>query len=131
MNADGSDKEKVIDLPGSDDYPAWHPDGKRIVFSNSQNTGEIYLIDADGKNKQKLADGWYPSWSPDGKRIVFALRRDENWDIYVMDADGKNVERLTYDLTWDNQPHWWAAPIAVEPAGKLRSTWGKIKAIMP
>ena len=127
MDADGSNKEKVIDLPGRDRNPIWSPDGKRIVFFN-WDSGEIYLIDADGRNKQKHADGWYPSWSPDGKRIVFSSNSGGNWDIYVMDADGKNVERLTDNPAWDGEPHWWGAPTAVEPVGKLRTLWGKIKA---
>jgi len=129
MDADGSNKEKLIDLPGRDKHPVWSPDGKRIVFAN-WSIGEIYLIDADGKNKQKLADGWCPSWSPDGKRIIFTSFRGGNTDIYVMDADGKNVERLTDNPAWDGEPHWWAAPIAVKPAGKLKTTWGKIKALL-
>ena len=127
MDADGSNKEKVIDLPGWDRDPVWSPDSKRIVFQN-WDTGEVYLVDADSKNKQKLADGGFPSWSPDGKRIVFSSGRDGNLEIYAMDPDGKNVERLTDNPAWDGEPHWWGASTAVEPAGKLRSLWGKIKA---
>ncbi len=130
MDADGSNKKKLIDLPGWNKNPIWSPDGKRIVFFNDV-TGEIYLIDADGKNKQKLAvDGWHASWYPDGKKIVFSSYRGENMDIYVMDADGKNVERLTDNPAWDGEPDWWGAPTAVEPAGKVKSTWGKIKALL-
>ena len=131
MNADGSNKKELINMPGWDIEPAWHPDGKRIVFANwgikGNTNDEIYVIDADGQNKQKLADGYSPSWSPDGKRIAFSSWREENTDIYVIDADGKNLERLTDDPAWDGNPHWWGAPIAVEPAGKLSSTWGRIK----
>ena len=126
MDADGSNKRKVIDLPGWDLDPVWSPDGKRIVFYNNTNN-KIYLIDADGGNKQEF-DGENPFWSPDGERIVFCSNRDGDYEIYVMDADGKNVERLTDDPAMDAWGHWWGAPIAVEPAGKLRSTWGKIKA---
>jgi Tol biopolymer transport system component len=133
MNADGSNRKEITNMPGQDIEPDWHPDGNRMVFANwgikGGTNNEIYLIDADGQNKQKLADGWSPSWSPDGNRIVFSSDRDGEGDrdIYVIDADGKNLKRLTNSPRWNVCPHWWGTPIAVEPAGKLKSTWGKVK----
>ncbi len=143
MNADGSDKQKILDLSGWDMNPVWSPDGKRIVFWNSSakaakayTEGRIYIMDADGENLRELTDGRCPSWSPDGKRIVFCSNGkgagilDTNDDIYVIDADGRNLKQLTDNPKYDASPDWWSGSVAVEPAGKLRSTWGKVKALI-
>ena len=64
---------------GSDYSPSWSPDGEHITFmSYRDGNGEIYVLDADGKNPQNLtnnpAEDWSPSWSPDGEHIAFLVR---------------------------------------------------------
>jgi hypothetical protein len=46
-----------------------------------------------------------------------------------MDADGKNQRKLTNNPAFDRFPDWFdpAFAYSVSPAGKLKSTWGKIK----
>ena len=76
-------------------------------------TAEIYLIDPDGSNPQRLTNNSYgdsfPMLSPDGKKIVFDSNRltaDSGTlnisDLFVMDADGTNQELLTRgsSATW-------------------------------
>ena len=53
------------------------------------------LIDADGTNRQVIADpgdDWAPTWSPDGSSIGF-VRGDGG--IWVMEADGLHARRLS------------------------------------
>ena len=122
MNADGSNPQRLTENSNNDKDPSWSSDGKRIVFSARRDghfenefaiTYEIYVMDTDGKNQQRLTNNrkndWDPVWSPDGERIAFAADRKgdfENFEIYVMDADGKNQQRLTNNRVWDMYPSW-------------------------
>ena len=125
MDINGDNPQKLTNHPHADINPSWSPNGKRIVFMSARDGHvdgghgppiyEIYVMDADGDNLQKLtnnpSDDRYPSWSPDGKRIAFESDRDAEGnphgiDIYVMDADGGNQERLTNNLTEDRYPSW-------------------------
>ena len=117
-----------------DSSPAWSPSGQKIVFvSTRDGNKEIYVMDPDGEHQLRLTnnkrDDNYPAWSPDGQQIVFVSRRDGNFEIYVMNSDGRNQTRLTNNPATDSEPAWFDPRFAraVEPPGKLKSTWGKIK----
>lgn len=103
MKADGSEptvlatgEEKTIYIA-----PSWAPDGKHIAYSlvnaaGANPSSAIYVMDPDGKNSKKLADGAVPVWSPDGKRLLFSPMptREGAPELKVMDADGTNVKTL-------------------------------------
>ena len=78
----------------------------RIVFSTTRHPRtEIYVMDADGDNQERLTDNRaydkFPTWSPDGERIAFTSWDGQDWwkrenpRIIVMDADGNNAFKLT------------------------------------
>ena len=122
MDTDGGNPQNLTNDPNDDRYPSWSPDSKRIVFAAERSdhfrsklgiTDEIYVMDADGRNQQRLTENrkndWYPSWSPDGEGIAFAADRKgdfENFEIYVMDADGGNPQNLTNHRSGDSSPSW-------------------------
>jgi len=124
MNADGSGQAKVGGSDTEHDTaPVASPDGTKIAFVRRGQ--ELWVMDSDGTNEHKLADGIDPDWSPDGTKIAFTrpvydLCSDDevqvatNLEIFKMNADGTGVTRLThsgagggcFSAIWDTQPGW-------------------------
>ncbi len=140
MDADGRNQRRRTNNHHDDRSPSWSPDGKQIAFSARRNghfadkwglTYEIYVMDADGGNEQRLTENavyeGQPSWSRDGKRIAFVSDRDGNTEIYVMDADGGNPQNLSNNPDGNYGPAWLNSPFSVSPAGKKSTMWGWLK----
>ena len=123
MNDDGTGKQQLTDTgskiaTGRDIHPQWSQDGKRIAFSRRfdrrQSTYELFIMNADGTNVQRLTDNnvfdSYPSWSPDGKRIAFDSQRSGGWEVHVIDLATLHVTQLTDRgddrLGGSVSPHW-------------------------
>ena len=79
MNADGSGRTRLTDIPGNDHWPpTWSPDGTRIAFTSdgTDGYGEIYVMNSDGTGLTKLTDHpsgplggeppayTFPAWRP-------------------------------------------------------------------
>ena len=98
--------------PYDDMWPAWSPDGRRIVFvSTRDGDPEIYVVNADGTGPRRLTTtpgrDAHPFWSPDGTKIVFqSPRGDGHTRIFVMDADGSNQRPLTKNTGFCGVPVW-------------------------
>src|SRR5512134_3033066 len=99
-------------------YPAWSPDGARIVFESTRDgpDADIFVMNSDGSNVVQLTrndshDGT-PGWAPDGRFIVFASERDGNQAVYRMRADGSDPVNLTRHPGADGPPR-------VSPDGHL------------
>lgn len=129
---DGGDIEKLTDEPGYDGGAFYSLDGKKIVFRASRPKGkdlesyqsllndnlirpkqlEIYVMDADGKNKRQITNNgkanFAPFFHPDGKRVIFASNMDDpkgrNFDMYMVNIDGTGLERITYYEEFDGFP---------------------------
>jgi Tol biopolymer transport system component len=85
MNRDGSNVRQVTKLGGANFAPAWHPDGKRIIFASNIKDPkgrdfDIFMINLDGSALEQVTfnstfDG-FPMFSGDGKKIVFGSNRN-------------------------------------------------------
>jgi TolB protein len=65
----------------------------------------IWVMDADGSDRNPLDSGLFPSWSPDGERIAFTAYSGEQPYIAVMNADGSGRRRLG-GASAEEQPAW-------------------------
>jgi Tol biopolymer transport system component len=85
INSDGTGKFQLTNNRTIDQNPSYSPDGKKIVFAGAGRNfpylprsydEEIYTIDVDGKNRDRLTDNatydYYPAYSPDGRRIAYS-----------------------------------------------------------
>jgi Tol biopolymer transport system component len=118
IRPDGSDNHQI--LAGDAEYPAWSPDGRRLAFmslgfpaGSSSAAYEIYVVDVDGGNLQRLTnvtgeDGW-PAWSHDGTRIAYThMPTEAESEIHVMATDGRDDQLITdpSDGLEEYSPNW-------------------------
>lgn len=80
------DLRQLTDDPADDLLPAWSPDGRMIAFvSLRDGNPEIYLMESDGGNAQRVTHDphgdWRPLWFPNGKEIIFTSDRNGSNDI--------------------------------------------------
>ena len=87
-------------------------DGRIIFFSNRTGTTEIYSIDPNGENLQRLTgstgNATSPAWSPDGSEIAYLYigeRPDED-GIYVVSASGRDRRRVSSGGNAVSTPAW-------------------------
>jgi Tol biopolymer transport system component len=82
--------------------PTWSPDGRRLAFATvvepagewsakPRGQQDVWTIDADGTNRQRLTDGsgsnLMPFWAADG-RVYFISDRDGHECVWSVKADG-------------------------------------------
>ncbi len=97
--------------------PSFSPDGKSIVFSQSQHLfdNSLYIMDESGMNIRQfllspsIDDENYssPSWSPNGDKIAFTEGKNDRQGVYVVDIKDKVIRKLVDIKPKNNiQPSW-------------------------
>jgi TolB protein len=86
MRADGSDVVNLTRNAWFDGWPAWSPDGRRIVFSSNRgDLFKLYVMNADGSEPRQITDGGHsdvrPQWSSDGASVIFNREHDSRIDM--------------------------------------------------
>ncbi|MDQ3698648.1 MAG: hypothetical protein M3373_11595 [Gemmatimonadota bacterium] len=109
----------VIDSDGAGDAavtsgatalsPAWHPEGRYIVYSTIGSRGsEIVISDLATGQTRRLSGATgglniTPIWSPDGRSIVYGHGQESGTDLMIADAVGNGgARRLTVGRGTDN-----------------------------
>ncbi|UNY99439.1 S9 family peptidase [Zhouia spongiae] len=97
--------------------PQIAPDGKKVVYRrvgfdimNDRNSGNLWIINADGSSNSKLTSREVsessPRWSPEGDKIAFISSTDEGAEIYVywvktgQYAKLSQLEKSPSSLSW-------------------------------
>ena len=106
----------------------WSPNGKRTIVRGAveeHGMQGLFLGDAPARNLVRLNDEVMPAWGqwlPDNTHIVGT----SGANVVVANVDTQEVRHLTDD----GQSRFvflHDAPLAVETAGKLSTSWGAIK----
>ena len=140
IGVDGKERKRVTRNLAPKRNPAFSPDGRRIAYEDGHDGlfFHIYVVDADGGNRMKLEDkAMYPSWSPDGGAIAYFVT-DGIWPvnlratIHLMTSDGRYIRQLSDGRnTIDLEPDISPLGLAVSPASKTSTTWGRLKKLEP
>lgn len=85
----------------------------RLAFLTRTREGkEMYAVDFDGANVQKLTDErsviLSPDWSPDGRFIVYTSYKEHNPDLILLDPDGRRRRRPLLRLPGINSAPAWS-----------------------
>lgn len=75
----------------------------KLAFLDAQG-GNIYTVNGDGTNLQRVSFGMDPQWSHDGTKIALA-RQGPVAGIFTINADGSN-EHLLYGTNEPRSPDW-------------------------
>jgi Tol biopolymer transport system component len=115
MGATGESVRRLSDFGYN---PAWSPDGRSVVVSDTTfeipqsrpGFGKLWVISVDGGARRPLptADAVQPAWSPDGSRIAYwGTAEGGRRDIWTIAADGSGAPlAVTSDAATDWSPVW-------------------------
>jgi dipeptidyl aminopeptidase/acylaminoacyl peptidase len=95
--------------------PQLSPDGSHILYERRGYfhpehefvQTELWLMNADGSNKQHIVLGSHGRWSPDGSKFLYlAEGDDETTQIFVYDLQAKVFKQLTHLVQGSELPTW-------------------------
>jgi Tol biopolymer transport system component len=98
INEDGTGFRQITTGANNNGFPAFAPDGKRIVYRTMGPDGEgLRIMNMDDRSVVVLTTEYdnFPVWSPRGDLIAFIRQVEGDYEIFSIRPDGKDVHRLT------------------------------------
>ena len=111
----GTGNSQRITYDGDYFTPSWSPEGEKLACAFEQDPNDdieidIYIINSDGSNRQRLTTDLSPDetpqWSPSGDAIVFSSLRAGSRQIYTTNPDGSNQVNVTNTSYTESWPAW-------------------------
>ena len=113
MNVDGTDKQRILlsDSTFGSNFARYSPDGRHIALASGRENSEIYIMNADGPDIQRITNNnineEYVSWSPDGTRLTFMVGSLlSGGHIYIINIDGTGLQQITAGEAKYFTPEW-------------------------
>ncbi len=114
MNADGTDVQRLTQVPGYDGGPFFSPDGRRLVwrrFAPDGKTAEVWSMNTDGSDQRQLTRlgvmSWAPYYHPSGDYLIFTNNAlgYANFELFIVDVEGRaKPVRVTNTDGFDGLP---------------------------
>jgi len=105
---------QIRNLSGDDTadfYPAWHPDGERIVFSSARSGSGLDLWEIDLPTglqwplSHRSGDETEAAWTNDGRNLVYVHRAAGQWSL-ILRRHGEPEETLLVSREPLAAPAW-------------------------
>lgn len=117
--------------------PSWSPDGRKIVFTSVDKSGnnDLYIWDRQSEHLSRLTNDVYderdPAWSPDGSSIIFSSDRTPygkfgKYNLFMYGLEDNQITYLTYGEESYYAPRWspdGRALIFTSDLGGARNVW--------
>ena len=96
---------------------SWAPDGKRLVFSCIDKSGnnDLYILNTETRELRQLTNDYYddrdPAWSPHGDKIAFSSDRTSfgkngRYNLFLYDVATGAIDYLTFGDETASSPAW-------------------------
>jgi Tol biopolymer transport system component len=111
IGPDGSGFTALTHGEGNNGFPAFAPDGRRLVYRSGRGGSKnLVIADSDGTHVRRLTEGkWTDTmadWSPDGEWIVFSSDRDGDFEVWRIKPDGTGLQKIVSGGGRNNHPHF-------------------------